>query len=55
VLFFWGKPQRCLLRKARLKATQMVTLPQTQNSAAFVETGDGFGFSGAPLREESIF
>ncbi|MDO5796147.1 MAG: hypothetical protein Q4Q10_03910 [Eubacteriales bacterium] len=50
-----GKPQRCLLRKARLKATQMATFPQTQNSAAFVETGDAFAFSGAPLREESIF
>ena len=51
-------PKRCLSRKAgivRCCPTQMVTLPQTQNSAAFVETGDGFGFSGAPLREESIF
>ena len=51
-------PKRCLSRKAgivRCCPTQMVTLPQTQNSAAFVETGDGFGFSGAPLKEESIF
>ena len=51
-------PERCLSRQAgivRCCPTQMVTLPQTQNSAAFVETGDGFGFSCAPLREESIF